>query len=921
MIALGLLQFSGCISYPFNTPQAKEWRKARANAAKMARQASVADLKKEQALPGKGKKLDSLVNKPINEGVAQGKKNDISKDSISVANPKQDIVVIDTIAKPIRDTLPVKKPNRPIAYSKDSLDAPVSYSARDSMMEDIPNRKVYLWGAATVTYKDMEIKADYIEFDFKMKQASATHSIDSNGYRVGDPEFKSGEQQFSAQRMIYNFDTKKGKVYNATTQQGDGYLLSQETKFIAKKEGRNEDDIIYNGNGIYTTCDHPTPHFGIRSMRSKVIPNKLIVIGPSLLEVGGIPTPLALPFGFFPVTSTRKSGFLMPSPVGHPNQGFGLTGIGWYFGLSDYLDLELYGDIYMRGSFGVGAKSNYAKKHKYSGNVGIKFSFLTVDEPGTPNYSSSTDFQLNWSHNMARESNPKHNFSGSVNLATGNFFKNNRVDGASTLTNTINSSLAYTRTFPGKPILLTAGMQHSQDISNRSISITLPVVNFQLQQIYPFKRKRQIGKKRWYEDIGFRYSTQFSSSINTRDSLLFSARAGDVISDNIRFGIQHQPQVSMAFKLFKYINLNPTVNYNERWYFYRTKVGFDPSQGAYGVNDTIREYGFYRVSDFDAGLSLNTQLYGRLNFKKGYLRTLRHVVTPNVSFNWRPDFGEPVWGYWDSVQTDVRQPNLYKRYNRYQDAIYGSPGTGKSMVMNFSLNNLIEAKVRSKQDTVTGLKKVVLFNPISLNTSYNFLADSINLSPIRLSANTRLFKIINVTIGATYDVYAKVGGKVVNRSSLSVTGDLLRLDNANISIGTSFSGADMRNWLSNKGAKKIQQTSPFDILQNASINYNLNLRSQYDINLEDEVFKSIQNLGFNANLKPSPNWSVGLNFNYDFDNNRIANPNFNLSRKLHCWDLGLNWAPEQQFWSFFLRVSSPTLNFLNIPATGRGNFL
>lgn len=935
-LLLLIAAISSC-GYPYNTRQARDARRE----AKLKKQTAIT-ITPDTTKSGKPNKVSLTVDTSKTKPTIKGKIGLNTKlstaDSLAQANRLDSISKIAIVPDSSKPKL------RQISFSKDSIDLPVTYNAVDSMEYNVAEQTIYLYGAAYLKYKEMEIKAAKISVNFKTKLATAECTEDSLGNRIGEPDFKDGEQAFVCRRMTYNFDTKKGKVFEATTSQGDGYLQSTATKFM-KGAGAKGDDILYSGNCLYTTCSNPEAHFGLRASKAKIVPNKLIVVGPTYLEIGGVPTPLALPFGFFPITQGRRSGLIIPKDFqgGSTAQGFGIKNVGYYFGINDKVDLALTGDIYLRGSWGLHALMRYKERYHYNGSVQVDYSNIRFGDKETSEYTLRRDFKIRWTHALESAAIPGQSFSANVNLGTGTYSTNNNNDANSVLDNILNSQINYSKTFLGTPFALAVSAGHSQNVRTHDFTLSFPVVNFTMQRIYPFKRKKQVGKERWYEQIGLSYATSFTNRLNTKDTTLFSAQGLQNISKDLSYGIQHSPNIGLSLKLFKYISVNPTINYSERWYFYRDKRTFDPTpvidtiilydadsvvtgmryDTTFGTVSSNRINGFHAIRDFSAGVNITTSLYGTLKPRILGIKAIRHTVRPSVGFNWRPDFSNPRWGYYDVVQTDSRRLDEYTLYDPYQGYIYGSAGQGGQAAINFGLANTLEMKVRSKSDT-TGLgKKIKLLETFNISSSYNLLADSFKLSAFSVTGNTKLFKLISANFGGALDpYYTGNDGRRRNVFLWNTNKQLARLTAANISLGATFTGDDLAKLFSKDGDKKTIKSfdqlkptdalSPYMLIQSTTIQYTLRVTKNFVNGVENtELTQSIDTRGA---LQLSKNWSVRYTLNYNIKEKKFVYPTFEFARQLHCWEMGMNWQPERRTWGFFLRVKSPTLNFINIPA-------
>ncbi len=877
------------------------------------------------------------ITAKLNSQKTDSVKLNISNDSI----PKSDslkLVQPDTILK-IDSILPKKVYS--IRFSPDSLKAPLQCDAVDSMIYDFVQRKIFLYGNALVVYENYELKAGFIELDFNTFIARAEGFEDSLGNRTQNPLFNDGNQKFEAERIEYNFKSKKGKIYEASTEQGDGFFLSQATKFVSKMaDSTMKDDIIYSGNCTYTTCNHRQPHFGIRASKAKVIPNKLIVIGPAYLEIMGIPTPFVLPFGFFPITKTRKSGLILSTNFDFsPVWGPGIRGIGYYFGINDHLDLAITGDFYTRGTIRLNATSNYNKLYHSNGSLSLGFAVTRTDEPGTPDYSRSQDFNIRWNHTQSPKAHPSQTFSASVNFGTSNFYRNTTTTANTALQSTLQSNISYTKRFLGTPFSLAVGASHSQNTSSRVMNITLPKTTLTMNQIFPFKRKNPVGQDRWYERIGLSYTATANNSFQILDSMLFTPDGLVNALKDAKYSVQHSPNLNMSFKILKHINFQPSISYREYWYFYANEQVFnnslivdndtiyDSETGAiqrinsdttFGKIENKRDYGFNAVRDFSAGLSLNTQIYATGTFNIWRLSKIRAIFRPNVGFSWRPDYNDDFWGYYGQVQVDTRYPDRYNRYSRF-DVV---PGAGQQSLLTYSLNIRMEGKLKkSKRDTISTerYKNFVILNNVNISSSYNLAADSFQMAPISINANTLLFKIINATLSLTCDPYAAdpLTNRRLNVYEWNENRQLLRLTSGSLNLSTALTPQNIsslfRPLSPQSNAKQKQQNAEFQFLQGLSLNYNLRFSKQY-INGKDSLVFNANELAINGAFNLSKGWNIIVSrIGYDFTKKRITYPDFTFSRNLHCWELGLSWQPEPKTWNFFLRVRPGSLGFINIP--------
>ncbi len=880
----------------------------------------------------------SVAGKTQDKGISLGKKEKTvaSQDSLP-------LVAADTLS-PVLDSLPAQskptKTNTKIRYSSDSLDVPVNYSAADSMIYDLAGEQIHLYGGASVEYESMSLKAEYIIFDM------ANDIVIASSLGGKKAEFVDGTQEFSSDSIKYNFRTQKGKVYQVRIEEGDGYLLSNSVKFdMRSQKDADEDDVVYAEGTIYTTCDHPEPHFGVRSRKAKIIPDKLIVVGPSNLEIENIPTPLVLPFGFFPLKKGRRSGLIFPRNYEFsPKLGFGLRNIGYYKAMNDYWDLQVTGDIYTRGTWRLNTRTSYKKRYKYTGSLAVGYSHQRLDireiEP-----KPQRDFNIQWSHNQDASAHPTRTFRASVNFGTGTYFSNNFNDAQSVLQQTLNSSISVRKKFPGKPFTLSAGFSHNQNTRSRLMTINFPEVTFNMTQINPFERKNKVGKERWYEKITFSYNTNLKGIARTNDTLIFQKDR----LDEANLGMKHDPRVGMNFRIFKYINVNPTINYSEEWYLKTQELDFDsttvrtqtieydldedgniqidPLTGdtlidrtvedvMYGQIDTTYRYGFASLREVSGGVSFNTRLYGMLPLgKQG--QAIRHTVTPNVSMNFSPDYLRPFWGYYDSIQVDNRDIDDKRIYSRFDDGVFGgAPSRTRQASISYGITNQLEGKFFSRKDSTERFKKVMLINNLSINSSYNIAADSFNMANIRMSGNTKFFKVINVNFGANFDPYALNSvGRRVNNYYWKTNRRLMRFTNANLTLTTRLNPQDISNAFGkNKDEKGERRSSSKQVISSLSFTYSLNISKQFE-NGKDTLKVTRNNIGLSrTTLNLTDKWRADIgSIGYDFVRKQMTYPDLSLYRDLHCWESGFSWQPERRTFAFFLRVKPGTLDFLKIP--------
>lgn len=832
----------------------------------------------------------------------------------------------DTAIYSLPDTLKISADtiigSKTSAGEKSAIDAKVDYKAIDSIAFDIPKQIVHLYTNAEIAYEDVGLKSAYLEIDFKKSIAFAKGVNDTTGKEKGTPVFKQGDKTYRSKELRYNYKTKKGLINQVITKEDDGYLHGT----TVKKLGNGEMDVK---QGKYTTCDLDDPHFELKFSKAKVIPGNKIVTGPAYIVIEDVPLPIGLPFGLFPNKKGRSSGILIPSYGESATRGFFLENGGYYWGISDYMDLKLTGDIYSRGSWVLKPNINYKVRYKYSGAFNFYYAITVDGQKETSAYTKRRDFKVTWSHRQDPKSNPVSNFSANVNAGSSKYDRNNLTSVKDHLSNQYSSSINYSLNFdPRYPISISA--RHSQNTTDRSINITLPELSFSAARFYPLRRKTALGELKWYENISVTYNMNARNEINTYDSLLF--KPGTM--NKFRNGMKHSIPVSSSIKILKYFTMTNSVNFTERWYTsYINKTWVPVSIIGNGVipphlqTDTI--YGFKTAHEYSFSSSVSTTIYGMVQFKKGPVRALRHVITPNIGFSYHPDFGRESLGYYKTVQKDLK--GNYVEYSIFDDAafrsIYGAPAKNKSGSVNFGMSNNLEMKVRSLKDTITGTKKVKLIDNFTIGTSYDLAKDSLKWSPVSMSGNTTLFKNISIQYSSVWYLYAvDSAGRTINRFEWDVNRRLLRPENSNWSLSLNWSLP-----LKTKKKKAIDPTKGTpeeieEVLNNPSgfidwnnpwslnFNYNLQYKGILGPLAENKSKTIVQTLGFNGDLSITPKWKVSLRSGFDFENHKISYTSMTVHRDLHCWEMNLNWIPTGYFksWNFELKVKSALLQDLKL---------
>jgi lipopolysaccharide assembly outer membrane protein LptD (OstA) len=748
--------------------------------------------------------------------------------------------------------------------------------------------------------------------------------LDSLNVLQGTPIFRQGSDQYKSETMSYNFDTKKGFITNVYTEQAEGFLTSEESK-------KGDNDELYLRHGRYTTCDAKHPHFYIALSRAKVHTGKSVFSGPAWLVVEDVPLPLAIPFAYFPFTSTYSSGIIMPTYGDESTRGFYLRDGGYYFAINDNVDLKLTGEIFTKGSWGVGAQTTYKKRYKYSGNFYFNYQVTKEGEKNMPDYSETKNFKIQWSHRQDSKASPNSSFSASVNFATQSYERKNLsslYNPTSYSQSTRTSSVSYSHTFPKIGLSLSSSFNIAQNMRDSTLALTMPNLNISLSRLYPFKRKRKAGKDRWYEKIALTYTGAISNSITTKEDQLFKS---DLIKD-WRNGMKHSIPISASFSLFNYINITPSFNYTERWYTNKVNQNWNDLTGTV-VRDTI--YGFNRVYNYNLSLSASTKLYGFYKPSKAIfgdkIEMVRHVMSPTVSFSYAPDFGASRYGYWQTyTRTDANGNVSLVEYSPYANSLYGVPSRGKTGSVSFDLSNNIEMKVRNANDST---KKVSIIDELGANLSYNMAAKRQPWS--NLSTRLRLkWGKIAFNMNAVFHTYAyefdEKGNVVIgdrtewsygrfgrfqgmsknlsytfnNQSWKNISGKIRKLlgkddedeEEDDVVVGSEEEGEEAddagRSSLStneDRSGLDADGYMKFSMPWSFSVSYGISMSedrgAKINIKSMRYPYKFIHNLNFSGNVKLTNNWNVNFSSGYDFTNKGISMTTVNIDRDLHCFNI------------------------------------
>ncbi len=805
------------------------------------------------------------------------------------------------------------------------IEAPIDYTAQDSIVGSFDGQKVFLYNNAKVTYQQIELTAYFIELDLETKEVYAEGIEDSTGVLVQKPIFKDGREEFESQTLRYNFETEKGIITEVVTEQGEGFVHSRRTKKISA-------EAFVLKDGKYTTCNADHPHYYLHLTKAKVISNNKIITGPAYMVLEDFPIyfPI-LPFGYFPNTPTYSSGIIVPSYGEENNRGFFLRDGGYYWAANDYFDLSLMGDIYSKGSWATKLGTNYRARYRFSGRFNFNYNVNVYGTQGLDTYQRSPQFAITWNHQQDPKANPSRTFSASVNFSTSGYDRQNAVTAERYLQNTKSSSISYSKKFENTPYNLSVNLRHSQNSRDSSLTLSLPEMTFSMGKVYPLRRKVRSGPIKWYEKFGVNYTGNLRNTITAKESEILNQS----FARDWKNGIRHNIPISLpSFNLFNHINVTPGFNYNEKWYFKKYDYTYieDGNFNTPGFPDAVQVdtiTGLNRVYDYSYSLSSSTNIYGMFLPRKANSRIqgVRHKMTPSLSFSYRPDFGAERFGYWQPVQIDSAGTIRY--YDVNTGGIYGgSPGRGASGAISFSVNNNLEAKVIDRSDTTTTenaekFKKVKIIDNLSFGTSYNLIADSLNLAPINIRARTTVAGV-SINMGGILDPYMtdETGTKIHKYvwNERSGLGKLGRLTRANLSFGMNFrSKQGQQEAQRNEELIEEENVLPgvyedyydFNIPWDFGFDYSFNYAGPPRPGVKGRI---TQTLGFRGNLNLTQNWRLSMQTNYDIMAREFSFTTFNVSRDLHCWAMAFNFVPfgYMKQYSFTINAKSSLLQDLRI---------
>ena len=884
-------------------------------------------------------------------------KGQSSKDSKAVDKNIPDTTKMDSLQlaiyhhnKAIDDSI---RADSMMRARSNGIDAPVKYSAEDSLVYDAESGTAYLYGNSKVDYENMKLTSDKVHMNLDKSTVRATGTVDSTaeGGIKGKPVFTMGKDEYKSDTMAFNFKSKKGLIKGVYTEQQDGFLSGEVGK-------RDSTGSIYLQHGRYTTCDKPHPDFYIALSRAKVRPGKDVVFGPAYLVVADVPLPLAIPYGFFPFSKKYSSGFIMPSYGDESDRGFYLRDGGYYFAISDKWDLKLLGEIYTKGSWGVSAASNYRKRYRYSGSFLFSYQDSKTGDKGLPDFAEQESFKIQWNHRQDPKANPYSSLAASVNFATSSYERNNlnSMYNPQTLTqSTRTSSVSWSTGFSSIGLSLSATTNLAQNMRDSSIQITLPDLNISLSRFYPFKRKHLVGKERWYEKISMSYTGQLANSISTKEDKLLHS---NLIKD-WKNAFQHTIPVQANFTLFNYINVTPSFNFTDRMYSKKVTRGWDNTLQKEVVRDTI--YGFHNVYNWSMNVGASTKLYGfwvpNRKLFGDKIQAIRHVITPQVSFSYSPNFGARRYGYYDSYQyTDASGNVKLVEYSPYQDELYSVPGKYKTEMISWDVSNNIEMKIKSDKDT-TGYKKISIIDELGASMSYNAAADYHRWSDLSMRLRLKWWKNYTFSMNAQFATYAyelDANGKpyVGNHTEWGY-GRLPRFQGMSQNFSFTLNPEKLKKWFGRKDDKDDDKVSvdsdgpdtniesnmdddlekgkyaakkkrgniaetdddgymSFNMPWSLTIGYGITMREntagRFNTKTMRYPYKFTQTLNFSGNIRISDGWNINFSSGYDFENHAMSMTTASLSRDLHCFNMSASvvLAPYTSY-NFTFRCNAATL--------------
>lgn len=856
--------------------------------------------------------------------------------------------------KAIDDSIKLDSINRKKA---NGIDSPVEFEAKDSMVYFAGSKNAFFYGSSNVKYENMDLTSDRVSLSMDSSLVRATPSVDSLGNKVGMPIFKMGSEEYESDTMAFNFKTKKGFINDVYTAQEDGFLTAKISK-------RDSTGVMYLAKGRYTTCDEDHPDFYIALSRAKVRPGKDVVFGPAYLVVADVPLPLAIPYGFFPFSKSYSSGFIMPTYGDESARGFYLRDGGYYFAISDKMDLKLLGEIYTKGSWGISAASNYKKRYRYGGSFLFSYQNTKNGDKGMPDFIEQNSFKLQWTHRQDAKANPYSTLSASINFATSSYEKNNLTSMYNPQTSTQSlrtSSVSWNTAFSSLGMTLSSTANLSQNMRDTTLSVTLPDLNISISRFYPFKRKHAVGNERWYEKISMSYTGHLSNSISAKESEFFKSGFLKLAKN----GMQHSIPISGTFNVLKYINVSPSINLTGRTYTQRNLQHWDAEQQKAVEEGT--EYGFYNMFSWNASISANTKLYGFYTPNRKIfgdkIMQVRHVLTPRVSFSYAPDITKHFYSGYQSYlvydeegrpKFDTNGNQLREYYSPYSNGMFGVPSSGKTGSFNFDISNNVEMKVKSETDSI-GYKKVSIIDELGASMTYNPLAESRKWSDLNMRIRLKLTKSYTFNLNAIFATYAyimKDGRPVLSDRTEYSYKRFGRFQGISQNLSYTLNPEKLRSLFSGeKRKKKNEDDEEYDTGVNTNVDnvmekgkhaaenqssvaetdadgymlfsmpwsltfgYGISMRENLSSGYRERPDGSVrfgygftQTLNMSGNLQLSQGWNINFTSGYDFDLKRISMTTASLSRDLHCFSMSATvvLAPYSSY-NFSFRCNAATL--------------
>ena len=822
----------------------------------------------------------------------------------------------DTTVRPGADSNLVNKTDTfHFKIAKGALDEPVAYHADDSMVLSVPGKNIILYGKkSTVNFDNNNLEAPHIEYNQSTNLVKAHLVKDSAGKVISYVNFKQADMSTQSDSIIFNMRSGKGITKGTYTVQGEMYVYGETIKRVSE-------DVFYARRGRFTTCNLDTPHFAFVSDKIKFINKKMAFTGPVHPEFEGVPVPIVLPFGIYPLTQGRHSGLLAPSFTANDQMGLALEGLGYYKIINDRWDVLARGTLYSYGGWTADIAPRYFKRYRYQGNMALNLQRIKTNFKGDPDYTASQSFKINWSHMMDTKARPGVTFTAAVNAGSTRF--NEQVPNSPRLnfTNQMYSSINYAKVWKDKPYNIAIGANHTQNSVTRDIELRMPDVVFNVNTLYPFRRKEPVGPQKWYENLGIALNTNAKSFTRFNDSI---GGIGNQITDNLQWGASHSVPVTLSLPQMGAIQLAPSVSYTERWY---QQKSFYKWNGLLNKLDTSVTKGFYTAREMSFGLSASTRIFGMFTFNKGRVTAIRHEIRPFLSISYRPDMNRR---FYYTVQTDITGRTA--RYSVFNNSVYGPYGEGRFGGMSFGIDNNLSMKVKDKKDTsAAALKKVNLIDGFSITSSYNFLRDSFRLEPISMSARSNLFEKINITASALFDPYQtdSIGDRIDKLVWKKTPLSFGRMLNAQVSLQASFRGGNkgksknqptqmqdpnlMYNssglpldeyqqelaYMSNNPGEFVDFSIPWDLSFGYSFRYNKERNANF-IGFRNTIS---QDVNWNSSINLSPKWKIGLNGFYNITENELGTISMYLSREMHCWQMAINISPVGRYKFFNLTIS------------------